>query len=89
MSEHAEVAFPLAGCVRLAPQRRAQQPLVPRERAFRLPALPVDPLMPAPLRLLAEALDHLPPVARLGPLPPRFRRLRGITVERTPRSSRP
>jgi hypothetical protein len=35
--------------------------------------------MPASLRLLAEALDHLPPVARLGPLAAPV-----ATVEREP-----
>ncbi len=68
MGQHAEVTFALSGGVGLAAQRRIQQPFVPREGALGLPALAVDPLMPAPLRLLAEALDHLPAVARLGPL---------------------
>src|SRR5260370_8179451 len=70
MGEHAEAALALAGLIRLGPQRRAEQPLVPRESALRLPALPVHPLVPAAPGLLPEALDHLPPVARLGPLPP-------------------
>src|SRR5262245_35226622 len=70
MSQHAEVTLALAGLVGLAPQGTAKHPLVPGEDALRLPALPVDPLVPAPLRLLAEPLHHLPPVARLGPLPP-------------------
>src|SRR5205807_1737762 len=70
MGEHTEAALALAGRIRLAPQRRTQQPLMPREGALRLPALPVHPLVPAVLRLLPEASDHPPPVARLGPLPP-------------------
>src|SRR5947209_9885379 len=68
MGQHAEVAFAFTRGFRLAAERRVQQSLVPREGALRLPALPVDPLMPTPLRLLAETLDHLPAVARLGPL---------------------
>src|SRR4051794_41903756 len=62
MRQDTQIALPLPGGVRLTPQRRAQQALVPRERALRLPALPVD--------RLGEALLHLPAVARLGPLPP-------------------
>src|SRR5436305_1953592 len=69
MGEDAEVTLALARGIRLGPQRRAEQPLVPREGALRLPALPVDPPVPAAPRPLAEAPDHLPPVARLGPLP--------------------
>jgi len=68
VGEHAEVALAFPGWLGLAPQGRAEQPLVPGEGALRLPALAVHPLVPAAARLLAEALDHLPPVARLGPL---------------------
>jgi hypothetical protein len=68
VSKHAEVALALPGLLGLAPQGRTQQPLVPGEGALRLPALPVDPAVPTATRLLAEALDHLPPIARLRPL---------------------
>src|SRR5262249_58420191 len=68
--EYAEVARALARRLRLGAQRRAQPPLVSRDGALRLPALPVDAPVPAAPRLLAEAPDHLPPVARLGPPPP-------------------
>src|SRR3954454_5210876 len=70
MGEHAEVTLALAGLVRLAPQRRVQQALVPAEGALGLPALAVDAPVPAALGLLAEAPGHLPPVARLRPLAP-------------------
>jgi len=70
MGEHAQVTLALARRIRLAPQGRAEQPLVPREGALRLPALPVDAPVPAAPWLLAEAPDHLAAVARLGPLAP-------------------
>src|SRR5262245_49790322 len=70
MGEDAEVTLALAGLIGLAPQRRAEQALVPAEGALRLPALTVHPLVPAVLRLLAEPLDHLPAVARQRPFPP-------------------
>src|SRR4029453_10379114 len=70
MGQDAEQALALPSCFRARPQGGAQQPLVAAEDALRLPALPVDPPVPAALRLLAEAADHLPAVARLGPLPP-------------------
>jgi len=68
MGEHAKVAFLLAGRVRAGPQRGAQQALVPAEGALHLPALAVDPAVPRPAALLAEALDHLPAVLGPGPL---------------------
>jgi hypothetical protein len=70
VSQYAEVAFALTGGVGLAPQRRAQEPLVPGEGALRLPALPVDPPVAALPGPAAEALPHLAAVAGLGPLPP-------------------
>jgi hypothetical protein len=53
------------------PQRRAQEPLLPREPALDLPPLPVDAAVFGPPRLAAEPPHHLPPVPRLGPLPAR------------------
>jgi hypothetical protein len=50
MGQHAEVPLALAGFVRLAAQGRGEQPLVPGKGALRLPALPVDALVPAVLR---------------------------------------
>src|SRR2546421_9869635 len=70
MGQHAQVTLALAGRSGPGPQRRAEQALVPGEGALRLPALPVDAPVSAPLGLLAEPLHHLPAVARLGPLPP-------------------
>src|SRR3979411_1642147 len=70
MGEYPQIALALARGVRLAPQGRAEQPLVPGEGALRLPALPVDAPVPAALGPLTEALDHLAAVARLRPLPP-------------------
>ncbi len=66
MGDYAEVTFPRAGLIRLAPQCRAEEPLVPREGALRLPALAVHPLVPAAARLLAEPPDHLPPMRLLS-----------------------
>src|SRR5262249_39428411 len=43
--------------------------LVPAERRFHLPPLPIHAAVAGPARLLAEPLDHLPPVLRLGPFP--------------------
>jgi len=57
---------PLAG-----PQRRAQQPLLPREPALDLPPLPVDAAVLGPAGLAAESPHHLPPILRLRPLPAR------------------
>ena len=70
MGEHAEVTLALPGLLRFSPQGGPQQPLVSGEGTLRLPALPVDPPVATAARLLAEAPDHLPPVARLGPLAP-------------------
>src|SRR5579872_198211 len=70
MGKNTQVAFTLPRCVGPAPQGRAQQTLVTRERALRLPTLTVDTPIPAALRPLAEPPDHLPPVASLRPLPP-------------------
>src|SRR5690242_17769768 len=70
MGEYTQVTFAFARGVGLTSQSRAEQTLVPRERAFRLPTLPVHTLRPAAAPLLAEPPHHLPPVARLGSLPP-------------------
>lgn len=70
MGQYTEVTLALTRCLGPAPQRRAQEPLVPREGALRLPALPVDPAITALPWPAAETLFHLPAVARLGPLPP-------------------
>ena len=70
MGKHTQVALPLTRGVGLAPQGRAEQTLVPREDALRLPTLPIDPSIPTLLRSLAESLHHLPPVTSLRPLPP-------------------
>lgn len=43
---------------------------MPAERGLRLPSLAEHPPVPAPLGLLAEPFDHLPPVPGLGPLAP-------------------
>src|SRR4029434_10161383 len=56
---------PLAG-----PQRRAQEPLAPREAALDLPSLAVDRAALRAPRLAAEPLDHLATIPRLRPLPP-------------------
>jgi len=63
---------PLAG-----PQRRAQQPLVPREPALDLPPLPVDAAVLGPAGPAAEPPHHLPPVLRLRPLPARVPPVQG------------
>ena len=60
MGEHAQVTLALARRIRLAPQGRAEQPLVPGEGTLHLPALAVDAAVEAPL--------HLPAVLGLGPL---------------------
>src|SRR5512135_3388932 len=57
---------PLAG-----PQRRAEEPLLPRETALDLPPLAVDAAVLRPAWLAAEPPHHLPPVPRLGPPPAR------------------
>lgn len=69
MGQYAEVTFALPGGIGLALQGRAQAPLVPREGALRLPALPVDPTITARSPPAAETLLHLPAVTRLGPFP--------------------
>src|SRR6188508_1746427 len=63
------MAFTLPSGLRPAPEGTAEPTLVPAERRFRLPPLAIHPLVPAPPPLLAEPLDHLPPVRRLRPLP--------------------
>src|SRR5262249_57217578 len=70
VSQDAPVTFAFPRGLGLAAQRRAQQPLVPREGALRLPALPVDPAVTALPRSAAETSLHLPPIARLRPFPP-------------------
>jgi len=88
MSQDAQVALALPRLVRPAAQRRVEQALVAREGALRLPALAVDPLVPAALRPLAEAPPHLPPVAGPGPLaalaPPVERDDRGADAQALP-----
>src|SRR5829696_7969867 len=69
MGQHAEAALPLAGRIGPAAQGASQPPLVPRDRALRLPPLPVHAAVARPARLLPEPPDHLPAVPRLRPLP--------------------
>src|SRR4051794_27475459 len=66
------LVHPLAG-----PQRRAQQPLGPREPAPDLPPLAVDAAVLRPARLAAEPPHHLPPVLRLRPPPARVAPVQG------------
>jgi hypothetical protein len=68
MGQHPEAALPLAGRIGPPAEGTPEPPLVPAERGLGLPPLAVHPPVPAPLRLLAEPLDHLPPVLGLGPL---------------------
>ena len=69
MGQHAEIALALARCIGSTAQRGAEQTLMPREGAFRLPALailpPVEPsfhlpsvLRPRPLAALAATVDR-------------------------------
>jgi hypothetical protein len=60
--EYPELTFSLARGLGSSVQCGAQPPLVPRKRAFRLPALAVLPLR--------KAAFHLPTILGLGPLPP-------------------
>src|SRR5262245_14481562 len=69
VGEYPELTLPFPGLLRPGPEGTPEPPLVPAERGLRLPPLAVDPAVPAARGLLAEALDHLPPVLRLGPLP--------------------
>src|SRR4051812_41066102 len=64
-----EPALSRSGRVRPGTEGAPEPPLVPAERGLRLPPLAVHPAVPAPLRLLAEPLDHLPPIPGLRPLP--------------------
>src|SRR3954462_9044443 len=69
VGQYPKLALPLPGFIGASAQGAAEPPLVPAEGGFGLPPLAVDPAVPAALRLLAEPLDHLPPVHGLGPLP--------------------
>lgn len=69
MSQDTKLALPLPGRIRPGTEGTAQPPLVPAEGGFGLPPLAVHPLVPAPLGLLAEPLDHLPPICGFRPLP--------------------
>lgn len=69
MGQHPKLTLALSCLMRPAPEGTAEPPLVPAESGFGLPAVAVDPPVSAPLRLLAEPLDHLPPVHGRGPLP--------------------
>src|SRR5581483_7037599 len=70
VGEDPELALPLPGGVRPGAEGAPEPPLVPAERGLGLPPLAVHPPVPTPLRPLAEPLDHLAAVLRLGPLPP-------------------
>ena len=63
---------PLAGV-----QRRAQEPLLPRELALDLPPLAVDAAVFGPAWLAAEPPHHLSPIPRLRPLPARVPPVQG------------
>jgi hypothetical protein len=63
---------PLAGT-----QRRAQEPLVPREPALHPPTRSVDATVLGPAWRAAEPPRPLPPIPRRGPLPPRVRPVPG------------
>ena len=63
---------PLAG-----PQRRAEEPLLPRETALDLPPLAVDAAVFGPAWLAAEPPHHLSPIPRLGPPPARVPPVQG------------
>src|SRR6516165_1060596 len=69
VGQYAEVALALAGGLRATPEGTPQPAFVPTERGFRLPPLPIDAVVAGPAPLLAEALDHLPPVLGLRPFP--------------------
>jgi hypothetical protein len=68
VGEYPKPALPLSGLIRPGTESTPEPALVPAERGLRLPTLAIDALVPAALRLLAEPLDHLPPVCGLGPL---------------------
>ena len=70
VGQHTQLALTLAGGIRPTPEGAAEASLVPGEGTLGLPPLAVYPLVPAPLRLLAEPLDHLPAVRSLRPPPP-------------------
>jgi hypothetical protein len=88
MGQNPEPALPLTGGIGPATQGTPEPPLVPAEGRLGLPPLAVHPPVPAPLRLLPEPLDHLPPVLGPGPLaalPPAVQRdHRGAHAEAFP-----
>lgn len=69
VGEDAELALPLAGGIRPGTEGAAEPPLVPAERGLDGPPQTVHAPGSAPLGLLAEPLDHLPPELGFGPLP--------------------
>ena len=60
MGQHPEVALALARCIGATAQRGAEETLMAREGAFRLPALAILPPV--------ETSFHLPPILRQRPL---------------------
>src|SRR4051812_32109816 len=69
VGQYPKLALPLPGRIRPGTEGAAESPLVPAEGGFGLPPLAVHPLVSAALGLLAESLDHLPPVRGFRPLP--------------------
>lgn len=67
MGEDSEEALALLGIVTAGSERGPEASLVPRDRAFHLPALTIDRAV--------EATFHLPSILRARPLPPRSSRV--------------
>jgi hypothetical protein len=68
MGKHPESTLSLPRSIGPTTEGTSQSSLVPREGRLGLPSLTEYPTVLASLGLLAEPLDHLPPVLGLGPL---------------------
>jgi hypothetical protein len=77
MGQHPHQDLLLLVDPRAGAQRRAQQPLLPREAALHLPPLAVDAAVLRPTRFATEPPHHLPPIRRLRPLPARVPPVQG------------
>jgi hypothetical protein len=67
--QHPQVDLFLLVGPRAGPQRRAQEPLRPREPALDRPPRAIDPARPGPARLATEPPHPRPPLLRPRPLP--------------------